>query len=369
MNIETMDFEQVEQRSAELEARLSEDNADFEAIESEIKALEERKAVLNKEVEERKAMVQEVLNSGETIETFEKEEVRKKMELRDLKNTPAYIDAFAEYLKGNKKEMRGLLTENGIADSEDGLVNSVAVPTIVEDRIWTDWANKPILSRIRKVFVKGNYKVGYEVSATGAVIHHEGDGAPSEEELNLAYINFVSEYLKKWIRVSDTVLALRGEAFLNYLYDEFSHQIALAIENYIVAEITASTLTPKVNVLQYDADTVLKGLAVLSDEAQNPVAIMSKATYAIIKGERTTAGARVDDPFNGLEILFNNSVTGVLVGDLDGVVANFPDGMDFKFIFDDKTLATEDLIRIVGKVLFSAHLVRPNGFAQVKIGN
>ena len=36
MNIENMDFEQVEQRSAELEAKLSEDNADFDAIEKEI---------------------------------------------------------------------------------------------------------------------------------------------------------------------------------------------------------------------------------------------------------------------------------------------------------------------------------------------
>jgi len=369
MNIENMDFEQVEQRSAELEAKLSEDNADFDAIETEIKALEERKAVLNREVEERKAMVQDVLTNAKTIETFTKEEVHKKMELRELRNTPEYIDAFAEYIKGNKKEMRTLLTENAViggGGEEEATTGDIAVPSIVEDRIWTDWMNTPLLARIRKVYVKGNYRVGYEASASGAVIHKEGTDAPKEEELSIQYIDFISEYLKKWIKVSDTVLALRGQAFLDYIFDEFGHQIALALENYIVAEIIASNLTPKVTVSAMDSKTVLAGIARLSDEAINPVAIMSKSTYATIAGERTTAGARIENPFEGLEVLFNNTVTGVLVGDLDGVVANFPDGMDFKFVVDEYSLAEYDLVKIIGKLLFSAHLVRPNGFVQVK---
>ena len=93
---------------------------------------------------------------------------------------------------------------------------------------------------------------------------------------------------------------------------------------------------------------------------------MSKATYVAIKSIRTTAGYRIEDPFEGLEVLFNNNATGVLVGDLDGVVANFPEGMDFKYIVDDRSLAEQDLIKIVGKILVAIHLVRPNGFALVK---
>jgi hypothetical protein len=81
---------------------------------------------------------------------------------------------------------------------------------------------------------------------------------------------------------------------------------------------------------------------------------------------RATTGAKIEDPFNGFEVLFNNTLSdSILVGDLDGVVANFPEGDDFQFIVDRTSLAEQDLVKIVGKVLADIHLVRPNGFAVV----
>lgn len=358
MEIKEMTFDDIEKRTLEIESLLKDENADVDSLEKEVKELEERKAQLNAEVEQRKAIIDKVVNDSKTIETFEKEEVRKRMEIKELRNTPEYIDAFAEYIKGNDKEMRMLLTEN----ATDG---TVAVPEFVENRIWTDWDKSPILSRIRKVFIQGNYKVNYEQSATGAVLHTEGGNPITEEQLVLGTVEFVAQYYKKFIRVSDRVLALRGAEFLNYLYDEFGHQIAIALENAIVAELESSTLTAKVT-HAIDGDAVLAGLGALSDEATNPIVIMSKANYVAIKSLRTTAGYRLDDPFEGLEVLFNNTATGVLVGDLDGVIGNFPEGMEFKYIFDDKTYAEQDLVKIVAKVMCAIHLVRPNGFALVK---
>jgi hypothetical protein len=81
--------------------------------------------------------------------------------------------------------------------------------------------------------------------------------------------------------------------------------------------------------------------------------------------ERATTGGKIEDPFNGMEVMFNRNVAGMLVGDLDGVVANFPEGEDFKFVIDDKSLAEHDMVKIVGKILGDIHLVRPNGFAVV----
>lgn len=374
MEIREMQMSDIEQRSAEIEELLKSEDADIDSLSAEVQELESRKAEILAEVEQRKQEMAEALKTAKDVEEIPQERTNK-MDIKELRNTPEYIDAFAEYIKGNDKQMRNLMAEYR-ADSDPShatplfsenvnAVGVVALPSIVEDRIWTDWDKSPILSRVRKVFVKGNYRVGYEASATGAVIHTEGADAPAQEQLTLAYVNFVANYVKKWIRVSDTVLALRGEAFLNYLYDEFGHQIAIAIENAIVSELTTSTLTAQVtNTL--DSTAVMAGFARLSDEATNPVAIMSKARYAAILNERTTAGAKIDDPFNGMEVLFNNTLTnGILVVDLDGVIVNFPEGMDFKFIFDDKSLAEADLIKIVGKVMMAAHLVRPNGAAYV----
>ena len=354
--VKDMSIEQLEERKTAIAAELELDDADLDALEGEIREinaeLENRKAA-----EEKRAEIRSAVASGKgTVIAQVKEEVK---EMDNETRKADMIDALAEYIKGNATaEQRAMLL------STNATGGTVKVSDIVDDFIWTDWDNSPILSRIRKVYVQGNYSVGYEASATGAVKHEEGKAAPTEETLTLAYINFVAQYYKKWIRVSDTVLALKGRAFMDYLMDEFGHQLAIALENAVVAEIAASTLSAKVTGA-IDNTAAMKGFAALSDEATNPVVIISKANYAAIMNQRATTGAKIEDPFNGFEVLFNNTVTGVLVGDLDGVVANFPEGEDFKFIVDDTSLAEQDLVKIVGKVLADIHLVRPNGFAVV----
>ena len=359
MKIEEMKHSDIETRLSELDVELANIQPDDEEAEKkvdeineEVDALKERDEEIKEEIKEEEEKRNEVLKSSNVIE---QRKVENKMETRKSE----IYDALAETIKGRATdEQRALLTTN----VEDG---QVSISDIVDDFVWTDWNKSEILSRVRKSYVRGNYKVQAEVSATGAVKHTEGTDAPDEETLTLTTIDFVSEYFKKWIKVSDVVMALRGQEFVQYLLDEFGHQLAVALENAIIAEISASTLTAQVT-HDIDSNAVLAGFTALSDEAQNPVAIMSKQTYATIKGERTTTGAKIEDAFEGLDVLFNNTVDGVLVGDLDGVIANFPDGEDFKFIVDDRSLAEEDMVKIVGKVLASVHLVRPNGFALVK---
>lgn len=351
MEIKDMQMADIEARSAELEAEMSAEGADIEKIAAEVTALEERKAQIVAEAEERKAVLEEVEKTAVEIPQERKENMEKE-------NRTEMIEALAEYIKGRAtSEQRAMLLTTNAS-------GTVKVSDIVDDYIWTDWNQSNILSRIRKVYVKGNYSVGYEASASGAVKHTEGAAAPTEETLTLAYVDFIAEYYKKWIRVSDTVLALKGQAFMDYLLDEFGHQLAVALENAVVAEIASSDLSAKVTGA-IDNTAAMKGFAALSDEATNPVVIISKANYAAIMNARATTGAKIEDPFNGMEVLFNNTVTGMLVGDLDGVVANFPEGEDFKFIVDETSLAEQDLVKIVGKVLASIHLVRPNGFAVV----
>lgn len=359
MEFSTMTIEELESRKAQIAVDVEADGADLDALETEIRSINEELET-RKANEAKKADIRAKVASGDLGTVIEKKPIEveeRTMTIEERKTE--MIDALAEYIKGTATaEQRALLT-TGVSGG------TVKVSNIVDDFIWTDWDKSPILSRIRKVYVKGNYSVGYEASATGAVKHTEGDMQnPAEEVLTLGYINFIEQYYKKWITVSDTVLAMKGQAFMDYLMDEFGHQLAIALENAVVAEIAASTLSAKVtNPINNTA--AMAGFAALSDEAVNPVVIISKATYATIMNERATTGGKIEDPFNGMEVLFNRNVTGMLVGDLDGVVANFPDGEDFKFIIDDKSLAEHDMVKIVGKILGDIHLVRPNGFAVV----
>lgn len=357
MEFENMTMEQVEARIAEIKTELDGEAPDTETLSAEVDGLLARKAAIVKAAEEKRSLLEKVANS-KTEPVAKAEPETRKDETMDKETRAKMVDALAEYLKGRAtEEQRALLLSANAS-------GTVAISQIVDDFIWTDWDKSPILSRVRKVYVKGNYAVQYEQSATAAAVHTEGAAAPDDETLVLGTVNFIAQYIKKWIKVSDTVLALRGEAFLNYLRDEFGHQLAIALENAIVAEIAASSLTAAVT-NPIDNTAVMAAFAALSDEATNPVVIISKANYAAIMNERTTAGAKIEDPFNGFEVLFNNTVTGMLVGDLDGVVANFPEGEDFKFIVDEASLAESDLVKIVGKVFVAVHLVRPNGFAKV----
>lgn len=356
MDFKTMETAALEERRAAIITEMETEGADLDALKDEARAILEEIENRRAEAKEKAEVREKVANgAGEVIKTFDEEKNTMTVEERKTE----MIDALAEYIKGRATaEQRALLL------TTDATGGTVKVSNIVDDFIWTDWDKSPILSRIRKVYVQGNYSVGYEASATGAVKHTEGGNAPTEETLTLAYINFVAQYYKKWIRVSDRVLALKGKAFLDYLFDEFGHQLAVALENAVVAEIAASSLSAKVT-NPIDNTAAMAGFAALSDEAANPVVIISKTNYAAIMNARATTGAKIEDPFNGFEVLFNNTVAGMLVGDLDGVIANFPEGEDFKFIVDETSLAEQDLVKIVGKILCDIHLVRPNGFAVV----
>lgn len=356
MEIKNMTFEDVEARRAEIVTELDKEDADVEALSAEVDLLEEREKELRKIAETKKAIRDKVaVMPAETVDSIDMRKDEKEM---NKEERAQMVDALAEYIKGSATpEQRALLLTTNAS-------GTVKVSDIVDDYIWTDWEKSSILSRIRKVYVKGNYSVQYEASATGAVKHTEGAAAPTEETLTLGTIQFIAQYYKKWIRVSDSVLALRGDAFLSYLMDEFGYQLARALENAVVAEIAASDLSAKVT-NAIDNTAAMAGFAALSDEAINPVVILSKQTYAAIMNARATTGAKIEDPFNGMEVLFNSTVTGMLVGDLDGVVANFPEGEEFRFIVDENSLAEQDLVKIVGKILADIHLVRPNGFAVV----
>ena len=360
MEIKDMQIEDIEARMSEINGLLNSEDADIDALTAEVDELIEQRTALETRAVNKKSLLEKVATAS--VKPMDAVEERKVMD--NTVSKEALYDALAESIKGRATpEQRALLTTNATG-------GTVSVATILDEYIWTDWEKSDILRRVRKVYIKGNYKVNYEASATGAVIHEEGKAQPAEEQLVLGTVNFVATYIKKWISVSDSVMSLRGEAFMRYLHDEFGHQLAKTAETVILEDIVDSDLSAKVT-HAIDGDAVLAGLAKLSDEATNPVVIMAKSTYAKIRSIRTTAGNRIEDPFEGLEVLFNNMLAQegetemVLVGDLDGVVANFPDGEDFKFIIDDKSLAEHDMVKIVGKILGDIHLVRPNGFAVV----
>lgn len=376
-----LDAEQIDARSAELasEIEIAETNEAMDAIQSEMEAIEERRAQIRLEVEQRKAdMAAVIKGQGDVIEEVKDERKLKSMEIR---NTPEYINAYAEYIKsGNDMECRKLTSENDTTPNGTG---TVAVPEFVYDIVKTAWEREGIMSLVRKSYLKGNLKVQFEISGDLAVVHAEGAAAVNEENLVLGIVTLVPQSIKKWISISDEVYDLRGEAFLRYIYDELTYRIAKKAANELIAKIeacgTVSTTTcpgvPKLQAASPALGTVAAAMALLSDEAANPVVIMNKATWGAFKAVEYAGNFPVD-PFEGLPVLFNNRIkssaaattgeTYAIVGDLGhGALANFPNGEGIQFKFDELSRKKEDLIEVLGREYVGLGVVAPDAFVKI----
>jgi HK97 family phage major capsid protein len=353
----------------EIEAREKELNA----IAEERKALEARKAEI--EAEERAAQkLEQNPAAGKEIDVENRKET--KMKVNELRNTPEYIDAFAQAIKGDDSALRSILTENATN-------GEVPIPTIAEERIRTAWETDEILNRVGKTYVKGNLKIGFEISGSDAVIHLEGADAPDEEELHLGIVTLIPQSIKKWITVSDESLDMKSEEFIDYIYDELGHRIAKAAADIVVAKIAALPQTSTATApyaakitLAPSATTMVNAVANLSDEATNNVAIMNKLTWADFKSITTGDGYPLQDPFAGLIVLFNNSLKAysaaaegevyAIVGDLaSGFRANFPNGEEIKIKMDDLSLAEADLVKFVGRKYVALEAVAPGRFTLI----
>ena len=373
--IKNISAEECEARIAEIKNEMNDESADIEALSAEVDAIEERKTALINAEEQRKALAQKVA-SDVTASIVEERKEDKKMENIEIRNTAEYIDAFANYIKSGKdEECRALLTEN--------VSGTVPVPEFVYDIVKTAWEREGIMSRVRKAYIKGNLKVGFEYGADPAYIHTEGDEAVAEENLLLGVVTLVPASIKKWISVSDEVADLRGEAFLRYIYDELAYQIAKkaadALVNLIVSAPASSGPTTvgvsTVDVAALSVGTIAEAMGKLADSAANPVVIMNKGTWSAFKAVQYANGFSVD-PFEGLPVVFNNSLktftaagdgdTFAIVGDLEqGALANFPNGDSIAFKYDDQTLMTEDLVRILGKQYVALGIVAPGAFVKL----
>ena len=362
--IMTLGFEDLETRAKAIAEETAEaDGEKLDALNAELDAITERREILNKEIETRKKAAEAVaLGAGKEVETRKEEEKMTNMEIR---NSHEYVEAFAKYIKtGKDAECRALLTEN----VKDGVV---PVPEFVEGRIRQAWENDKIFSRISKTFVRGNLKVGFEISASDAAVHTEGANAPSEETLVLGIVNMVPANIKKWITVSDEVMALGAEEFLAYIYDELTYKIIKKAADLVVDAITSapsSSTSSAVGVAQIEdtvsAGSIIDAIAELGDEAQDNVLIAAGSTIAAIKKAALTANYAYD-PFSGLTVIQKDGVEGAIVGDLTGVQANLPEGDAVTFKFDDLSLAEKDMVKIVGRLYCAIAVVGPKMFAYI----
>ena len=381
MDIKTMSAEELEARSAAIVEELDQDGADVSALGTEIRAirseLKSRKAA---EAAKAEIRAQVAAGAGETIETIT-EERETKMTDKEIRSSKEYIDAYVDYIKGKNdgSECRSLLTEN--------VEGTIPVPAYVEGRIQTAWQNDEIMSRVRKTFVKGNLKVGVEISADPAAVHVEGGEAPQAENLVIAMVNIIPATVKKWLLVSSEVMDLTGQEFLDYLYDEIVYQIVKQASVLAMSTVTnAPAANPSITDEPQVADLTINALSLgdivtaigmLQGDARNICFIANRGTIAAYQALALAAnypgdiwGGATVIPYDNFAAYNNipagNNLAYAVVGDLGAITANYPAGDDVKFVLDQYSYAESDMVKLVGRQMVGCGLTRNMAFTRLK---
>ena len=364
MELKNMTIEQLEERKNAILGELDNEGSDLDALEAEMRSIKEE-LEMRAAAEAKKAEIRKTVATSPELKVVEeiKEEKREMKTNEEIRASQEYVDAFARYLiSENDSEVRSLLTTQ--------VSGTVPVPVIVDDIIRTAWEKSDILSRVRKTSIRGNLRVPFELSATGAWVHTEGTTAPTEEQLALGIVEMVPRNVKKWIRVSDEAIAMGGETLVRYIYDELTYQIIKKLTELVIGDIknasssaSSSAVSAQKVTLAPSLTTVAKAYANLSDQADDPVIIMNKLTYANFIAAHA-AGNFAFDPFNGLKVLFSSALPAydtasanavyAIVGDLRGAQVNYPEGEGIIIKYDDKSEAEADLVKIVGRQ-YAAH--------------
>ena len=275
MELKNKTVEELEARKAEILTEMTADDADTKALKEEMRAIVDELEARKAKAAEREEIRRMVASGAGQVVAAAQPAPEKPVEVR---NSPAYIEAYARYIKtGDDREARALLTEN--------VSGTLPVPEFIDGIIRTAWERDGIVSRVRRTFFRGNLRVPFELSATGAWVHTEGTTAVTEETLTLGIVEMRPATVKKWITISDEAMAMGGEAFLRYIYDELAYQIVKKLAELIVADITGSPTSsdsdevgvPKVTMAP-STTTIATAAANLSDEARDVVIIMNRLT-------------------------------------------------------------------------------------------
>ena len=369
---------EIETRKAAILQEMEQEGADLDALKKEMDELRQNADELRnaaQKAEEIRKQIAEGAKGVTVIEARKAETADKTVD--EIRGSKEYVDAFARYLKSeDDRELRALLGMNAPANGQ------VPVPTLVDPIIKTAWENDQILSRVNKTGFKGNLLSAFERAADPAYEHLEGTTAITEEDLTLGVVELKPKMIKKFIRVSDEVIATGGEALVSYVYRELAYRILKLLKEKVIADITGASTShsssavgiPKIAGAP-SLTIVVEAEAELSDEAENVVVIINRKSGAAFN-EARVAGNFAVDPYDGLPVLYasslpayssaSNNAVWMIVGDLRGAHVNYPEGEGIITKYDDVTEAEADMVKIHGRQ-YAAHGVdKPGMFVNVK---
>lgn len=363
-----------------------------EELDADIKDLEEQRNALADQ-EERMSMTS-------SLGKVQIEERKNQMEeIRNAFDTKEYNQLYADYIRSGKDtEIKNYIARSGAANLTTSTSN-IPIPVIMQGFVETAWYNYGKFSRlVSEMFEPSILKIPVETAADGANWHDENGDPVSQESITLGQIILSPKMLKKFIALSDELLSMAADEFLRYVSDELVYRIILALDEAIINRtdlnglgvigIAGNALTETVtaavgfnvineaiaNLVTFDnltiamnPETFFKNFMSLTDQVGRPI-------YTIAQDNE----GRPAYYLNGYRVEFtqalpaydsaNSGQVYAVVGDFRrGYKLNYPQGRDVISLVDPYTLATEDVVRMIGRLYVAGNVVRPKHFVEIKV--
>lgn len=230
-------LKEIETRLAAINTELDADDANFEALETELNELtEERKGIMDK-VEKRKALQENIANmqGANVIETHQKEE-RNNMSGQFNAESKEYRNAYLKNLLGESLtdlEQRAFVhtTEN----------TGAVIPTELENKIYSNmYESHPILKDVNVLRTGVVLSIVKHVSIVAGDAKQVAENEANVDEQNtFVNVTLSGKDFSKHVDISYRLGKMAIPAFEQYLVEEISARIGSAMADDIVAQITA----------------------------------------------------------------------------------------------------------------------------------
>lgn len=392
-------------RKNEIASQIEEKRATFEksdvetrdALLNDVEALESEAKDIDTQVEELEELRNTLVKQEERMSLMDNvkpTKVEARNEAQDEFDTKEYRHAWVEMIKtGSMEAMKNLR-----AGVYTGLSN-VPVPTIFQSYVETAWEKFGKFSRyVTKSFVKGWLSIPTEASADGAVVHTEGAEAVSEEAITLGLIEIKPAMIKKWISLTDEIMAMTDDEFMRYIADELVYRVILKLDEGIIKGALDTNGKGVVGIVgnantkslssELTFNVVNEAVAELNTFDDLLVAMNQKTFFKNIMGLTDLQGRPIYQVASdnegkpryfvgGLPVEFTNALPAyddadasdayIVVGNFRGYRLNLPAGDGVDTMVDPYTLATEDKVRMIGKIYAGGNVAKLGHFAQINV--
>lgn len=315
MEMKEMTIEQLDERKAAINAELDAPEADLDALDAEARAIKEeldnRKAAEAKKAELRKQVAE---GAGEVIQKFETEE-RKEMEKFGI-DSKEYRDAFMANLVGQATvEQRAILADNSAYG--DGLSLPVGLDTQIWDQVTTA---HPILGDVN--VLRSGIAIKVTKMSPAAITKKMDSATSSEQTFTSAEVVLVGADYHTYVCLSYAEAKMSQGAMESFLVKEVADAIGEALAKDVFARILSDAGSAQAVTATSDMFDDVKSAMALAVQARNPIIYAPAASYYEIVG-----AIKSGSPFNigttlGCQVKLDNAATKVTIVDPSLFVLN-----------------------------------------------